>query len=186
MDQVAPFAVQRLLSQPEIITETCNLLDTTPGNFVETSFHRILPDLFANGEQRILDAILTLLPERRERTPANLFLVHPHSILAHIFLLPTQAQTNKGLNFVTQVVRTAAKSSTIDIQSVLKTCLVPLLAELVVVMGDVEETVARQVSPQYTFFDFYVVSSSHFQGNGSIEESRKVASFAKEGDTQTL
>lgn len=76
---------------------------------------------------------------------------HSHIILAHIFLLPGVGpgigKTDKALDFVLGVLRDAAtEGSGIDIQSVVKSCVVPLLAELVVVMGDEEAEAARLVT----------------------------------------
>ena len=67
---------------------------------------------------------------------SSLFLNNSHDVLAHIFLLKGPAQTNKALSFILQHLQNAADNESIDLQSVVKSCLVPLLAQLVIGMGD--------------------------------------------------
>ncbi|KAH7931163.1 hypothetical protein BV22DRAFT_1052917 [Leucogyrophana mollusca] len=59
-------------------------------------------------------------------------------ILAHVFQLHGPGQPNISLQFILKVL----DNKTIDIQSVIKSCVVPLLAELVVVLGDENDDVA--------------------------------------------
>ncbi|PPQ63137.1 hypothetical protein CVT24_005777 [Panaeolus cyanescens] len=153
LNQIIPFIVQRLPAQPEILADTCSLLNISKEHLLSISLPLTLPDLFANSEQKVLDSIRKEVNALRrdtdssrkeeEATTAHLFFNHSHKILARIFMSQSQASTNKGLSFVIQVVKSEVASSTIDIQSIVKSCLVPLLAELVVVLGG-EETIAYQ------------------------------------------
>jgi serine/threonine-protein kinase ATR len=61
---------------------------------------------------------------------------YSHEILAYVFQLSAAGQTAKALAFILQILNDAADNVTIDAQSVVKSCVVPLLAELVIVMGD--------------------------------------------------
>jgi len=144
-DQVAPFIVQRLPIQPDLLGEACRVMGIATADFIMITLPRTLPELFASCDQKVLDSITKEVSAK----PSALLLKHSHKILAHIFLLPTQSLTNKALNFVVKVLIDATGSS-IDIQSVVKSCVVPLFAELVVVMGDENEGIARQVSCHFT------------------------------------
>ncbi|CAA7258548.1 unnamed protein product [Cyclocybe aegerita] len=139
LDQAAPFIIQRLPMQPVLLTEACRLMSIAPADFIMITLPHTLPEVFATGDQKVLDAITK---ELSTRAPA-LLLKHSHTILAHIFMLRSQSATTKALNFVVKVVNDASRSK-IDIQSIVKSCVVPLLAELVMVMGDDNQDVARQ------------------------------------------
>lgn len=139
-DQIAPFIIKRLPTQPDLLAEACHVMSIAPADFITITLPRTLPEVFASCDQRVLDAITKAVSTKA----STLLLKHCHGILAHIFLLPSQAATTKALKFVIKVL-TDATSSAIDIQSVVKSCVVPLLAELVVVMGDENHEVAQQV-----------------------------------------
>lgn len=115
-------------------------MSIAPGDFIAITLPRTLPSVFGTCDQRVLNAISKEL----SRKPSNMLLKHCHIILAHIFLLSSQGATAKALNFVIQVLTADATGSTIDIQSVVKSCVVPLLAALVVVMGDENNNIAQQ------------------------------------------
>lgn len=139
-DQIAPFVIKRLSTQPDILGEACRVMTIAPADFITITLPHTLPQIFASCDQKVLDQITKTLHIKA----STLLLKHSHGILAHIFLLPSQAATTKALNFVIKVL-TDATSSAIDIQSVVKSCVVPLLAELVVVMGDENPDIAKQV-----------------------------------------
>jgi serine/threonine-protein kinase ATR len=139
MDQIAPFIITRFSAQPDLLGEACRVMSIAPIDFIGITLPRTLPELFASCNQRVLDLIAKELSTKA----SSLLLKHSHGILAHIFL-SNQATTTKALNFVIKVL-TDATSSVIDIQSVVKSCVVPLLAELVVVMGDERPDIAQNV-----------------------------------------
>ncbi|KAJ3516810.1 hypothetical protein NLJ89_g892 [Agrocybe chaxingu] len=115
------------------------LMSVAPADFILITLPHTLPGVCSTGDQKVLDVITKELSTR-----APLLLVkYSHTILAHIFLLPSQSATTKALNFVVKVVNESL-SSPINIQSIVKSCVVPLLAELVMVMGDDNLDVAQQ------------------------------------------
>lgn len=140
MNQVAPYILKQLPMQPDLLKEACRLMSIAPADFIVITLPRTLPELFADCDAKALETISRELDTKA----SSLLLKHSHSILAHIFILHDNTATNKGLSFVLKVL-TDATSSAIDIQSVVKSCIVPLLAELVVGMGDEDEKVAKQV-----------------------------------------
>lgn len=145
MDQVAPYVIKELPLQPHFLRETCRIMSIAPDDFILISLPRTLPELFATCDQKVIDAIAKEL----ETKVSTLLIQHSPGILARVFLLPSQASTTKALNFIIKTLTAAAPSSAssspIDVQSVVKSCLIPLLAELVVVLGDEHTGTAQQV-----------------------------------------
>ncbi|KZT29389.1 hypothetical protein NEOLEDRAFT_1056118 [Neolentinus lepideus HHB14362 ss-1] len=134
LGQIAPFLVSRILTEPTLLNESCRFMSISPTDFISTNLPRILPQLFATCNSKVLERIGRDLGKK----PSNLFLNHSHDILAHIFL-EDDFKTKAALDFIVNVLRKAAESATIDIQSVVKSCLIPLLADLIIVMGDEAE-----------------------------------------------
>lgn len=131
LDKIAPLLVSRMCTQPELLQETCRLISVAPAEFVTINLRRTLPHLFGNCELKVLEMIARDL----SKMPSTLFLDYSPNILAHIFRLET-SQTNKALAFVAKVLSDAADRGSINIANVVKSSGLPLLAELVVGMGD--------------------------------------------------
>jgi len=119
----------------------------SPTDFISVSLPRTLPYLFAHCERKVLETIAKDLSKKL----SALFLSFSHEILAYIFQLPGPGQTQKALTFILRVLIDAADNVTIDVQSVVKSCVVPLLAELVIVMGDENSERAEMVSTPFHF-----------------------------------
>ena len=111
-------------------------------DLLSTTLPSTLPSVFAECNTRVLERI----GKEVSRKPSHLFLSHSHSILAQVFLLPDPIQTNKALNFIVQVLIDAADNKNIDVASIVTSCIVPLLTELVIVMGDEDPVKAEAVS----------------------------------------
>jgi serine/threonine-protein kinase ATR len=131
MSDVAPYLVSRIYTQPNLLAEACRFLCQTTTDFLSTTLSSTLPVLFASCDARTLEQI----SKEVSRKTSHLFLSHSASILAYIFLLPDHDQSTQALNFIVQVLIDAAESNNIDIQSIVKSCVVPLLTELIVVLG---------------------------------------------------
>ena len=131
LDKIAPLLVSRMCIQPALLQETCRLISVAPAEFVTINLRRTLPHLFGNCELKVLEMIARDL----SKIPSTLFLDYSPNILAHIFRLET-SQTNKALAFVAKVLSDAADRGSINIATVVKSSGLPLLAELVVGMGD--------------------------------------------------
>lgn len=115
-----------------MLAESCHFLSVTTPDFISATLHHTLPSLFATCDIKILEQIAKSISKK----VSYLFLNYSHDVLAHIFLLKGPALTNKALNFILQLLRSAADGASIDMQSLIKSCLVPLLAKLVIGMGD--------------------------------------------------
>ena len=177
MDQIAPFIITRLSSQPDLLSEACRVMSIAPIDFIGITLPRTLPELFASCDQRVLELIAKELSTKA----SSLLLKHSHGILAHIFL-SNQATTTKALNFVIKVL-TDATSAVIDIQSVVKSCVVPLLAELVIVMGDERPEVAQNVCAFTSIRTNSLVNK--LLGSCCLEESRASPCHCKRQNLST-
>ncbi|KAI6024462.1 hypothetical protein EDC04DRAFT_2869391 [Pisolithus marmoratus] len=131
--RVAPHVVLRKCTKPTLLAETCQFLSVRPRDFLSVTLPWTLPFVFANCDTKVLEEISTEL----EKTPASFFLSHSHDILSFVFRLQGPGETRKALAFIVNVV--APESTMVDIKSIVGSCLVPLLAELVVVLGDENE-----------------------------------------------
>ncbi|KAF8638618.1 hypothetical protein AX17_002159 [Amanita inopinata Kibby_2008] len=133
LDRIAPFLISRMCSQPILFHEACRAMATQPNVFIMSNLARALPQLFADCDTGVLEKIANQL----ETTLSTLFLKHSHKILAHIFL--QRGQSKKALKFIVKILvadSQDAQRASIDTASVIQSCLVPLLSELVVQLGD--------------------------------------------------
>lgn len=114
--------------------EACRFLAVSPPDFMSLTLPHTLPKIFAACDSEILHRIARDLSKK----PSVLFLNSSHQILAHIFLLKGTKHTENALRFIAQVLSDAADQAVIEVQSVVQSCVVPLIAELVVAMGGSE------------------------------------------------
>ncbi|KAF9567437.1 hypothetical protein CPC08DRAFT_22231 [Agrocybe pediades] len=128
-DQLAPYIARQLTLQPDLLGEACRVLSITPPDFLNITATRTLPVVYASCDLNALNVIA----QQMSKPPSHLLVTYAHSILAHILLLPEDAM-KKAVKFVLKVVNDVS-SSPIDMQSLVRSCLVPLLAQLVVVLG---------------------------------------------------
>ncbi|TBU47261.1 hypothetical protein BD309DRAFT_856414 [Dichomitus squalens] len=134
LDRIAPYLVRRMISEPDGIAEFCRLLSVTLEDFVNLTLKHSLPPLFADGQAKVLEAVAAIV---RKHNIALLVLDGAHWILSHSFMLTGIGQTNRGLQFILGVLRENAQDPTaIDIASVARSCLINLLGEIVVCLGD--------------------------------------------------
>jgi serine/threonine-protein kinase ATR len=132
MHEVAPLVVTRMCTHPSLLTETCNFLSMTPVDLISVTLSRTLPQLFAHAQLKVLQEIAKHL----DVTLPNLFLRHPHQILANVFLLQGSVQTNNALTFIiNHLVGESGSNKTIGVHNLISSCWVPLLVELVIILG---------------------------------------------------
>lgn len=141
-DQIAPFLVLRMCTQPALLRESCRIMHMVQEDFISTTLPRTLPHLFAACEVRVIETIGTMLNSK----PSTLLLNNSPEILAHLFLLRGPGQTNKALSCLLDVLTDSANQKGIDIPSVVKSSIMQLLAQLVIVLGDEDPERANSVS----------------------------------------
>ncbi|RDB19974.1 Serine/threonine-protein kinase atr [Hypsizygus marmoreus] len=132
IDKVAPFLVSRSCSQPGLIHEACRLMGMSTLTFISMTRLATYPKLFGSCELKVLQQIASDL----EVSVSALYLQESAQILAHVFQLQGPGQTQRALDFIEKIVNgNLAAGSTITTQQLIRSCTVPLLAELVVEMG---------------------------------------------------
>ena len=129
LDQIAPFLISRMCSQPALFEEACRAMATPPSQFIRSNLSRALPQLFANCEKAVLETVSKELGMK----PSILFINHSHAVLAYVFL--NQDQTKKALQFILKILEVGSQGASIDIASVIKSCQIPFLTELVINLG---------------------------------------------------
>ncbi|TFY78245.1 hypothetical protein EWM64_g5764 [Hericium alpestre] len=136
IDKIAPYLIQRWHSHPALLMEACRFFKMSTSDFISYHLPRTLPDLFAACELKVLEKISKDL----ETEPSLLFLRHSEDVLAHVYLLTAPGKTNHVLKFIVKLVTDATEGQTVDITNILRSCIVPLLAKLVNVLGEDDQT----------------------------------------------
>ncbi|EEB98563.1 hypothetical protein MPER_01906, partial [Moniliophthora perniciosa FA553] len=95
-----------------LLAEACKLMAIPTQNFLAITLPQTVPYIVSARNQNVLDTIAKEIGSK----PATILMKYAHQTLAHAFLLPTEAETNTVLEAVWS----------------------PLLAELVIVMGNTE------------------------------------------------
>uniref|UniRef100_A0A0W0G3C2 non-specific serine/threonine protein kinase n=1 Tax=Moniliophthora roreri TaxID=221103 RepID=A0A0W0G3C2_MONRR len=134
MDKLAPVLVNKICLERYLLAEACKVMAISTQDFLTVTLSRTVPYIVGARNQNVLDTIAKEIGSK----PATILMKYAHQTLAHAFLLPTEAETNTVIEFVIQTLTAAQPNVTIDAQSIVKSCVVPLLAELVIVMGDAE------------------------------------------------
>ncbi|KAG1768696.1 hypothetical protein EDD22DRAFT_1041450 [Suillus occidentalis] len=135
LSQVAIFVVSRKCTNPALIIETCRFLSVHPTDFISVTLSKTLPFLFANSEAKVIEEI----SEDVGQTISTLFMAHSHQILAHVYQQQGPAQTTGSLTFIWNIISRGAELDTLSIQGMVQSCVVALLADLVVVLGHENE-----------------------------------------------
>ncbi|KAI0307055.1 hypothetical protein B0F90DRAFT_1807754 [Multifurca ochricompacta] len=91
-----------------------------PSEFISGTLVHTLPLLFANRNEVVIDKIAHNLGF----SPSTLFLDFSKDILTQVFLLPEQAQTDKALDFILQLMPTPSGGS-INAQTLARSCIDP-------------------------------------------------------------
>lgn len=147
LPRIAPFVVARKCTNPELFAEMCQFLGVYSNSFLSITRPHALPHLFAEREVRVLEEIASELGKKL----SILFLGDASQILAHVFRLQGPGQTNRALDFVVKIVRADADEvnrRSIDIRGIVHSNLLPLLADLMVVLGNENPDDAASVSGQ--------------------------------------
>lgn len=125
----------------------CQFLGVYPNSFLSITRPHALPHLFAEREVRVLEEAASELGKKL----SILFLGDASQILAHVFRLQGPGQTNQALDFIVKIVRADADEvnrRSIDIRGIVHSNLLPLLADLMVVLGNENPDDAASVSAQ--------------------------------------
>jgi serine/threonine-protein kinase ATR len=114
-----------------------------PTDFISVTLSKTLPFLFANSEAKVIEEI----SEDVGQSISSLFMAHSHQILAHVYQQQGPAQTTGSLTFIRNIISKGSepKRANFTIQNMVQSCVVALLADLVVVLGHENEERASLV-----------------------------------------
>ncbi|KAL0070158.1 hypothetical protein AAF712_002648 [Marasmius tenuissimus] len=132
MDRLAPYLVAKICSDRTLLGEACKLLGMGQSDFIAVTLPRTLPVIVASCDQKVLNAVAKEIGNKA----SAILMKHSHEVLAYVFLLPTPGQTDEALRFVIETLGASTDSDSVNIQSVVKSCIVPLLAEIVTRLGN--------------------------------------------------
>ncbi|KAH0840168.1 Nop14-like family-domain-containing protein [Lanmaoa asiatica] len=169
LPRIAPFVIARKCTNPELFAEMCQFLGVYPNSLLSITRPHALPHLFAEREVRVLEEIASELGKKL----SILFLGDASQILAHVFRLQGPGQTNQALDFVVKIVRADADEvnrRSIDIRGIVHSNLLPLLADLMVVLGNENPDDAASVNAH----DPLPRLSMTFFGSKAVSALRKV------------
>ena len=145
MDRIAPLLVSRIHLDPTFLAEFCRLASMSPANFVEITLSSTLPKVFGQCEKDVLAKIAETVNVKASR----MFLDHSDGILAFIFRFERREDREKALSFILWTLKeengSLSGDRATDIQTIVKSGLVKLLAELVIGLGDENTSVSRSV-----------------------------------------
>ncbi|KAH8834205.1 hypothetical protein DL96DRAFT_1579811 [Flagelloscypha sp. PMI_526] len=122
-----------IVMQPTVLHEFCLLSSLAPRDFLSTTLSRTLPGLFARVEENVLNFI----KKEVGLNVGELFRRYPREILAEIFLVESESQTKRALDYLVKVFSKDSDSNgkRVGMEMIVKSSLVELLSELVAVLG---------------------------------------------------
>lgn len=144
--EIARYLIAHWSHQPALLLETCRLVSQEPSEFISGTLVYTLPLLFANRNKVVIDKIAQNLGF----SPSTLFLDFSKDILTQVFLLPDQAQTDKALEFILELMPTPSGGS-INAQTLARSCIVELLGTFVFMLGSDEPKRMQEVCLSFFF-----------------------------------
>jgi serine/threonine-protein kinase ATR len=145
MDRIAPLLVSKIQSRRSMLDEACRFLAISPPDFLNVTLSHTLPYLFSKADR---DSLVKVAEETQKQCH-SLFLIYESKILARAFMASKPGQTRSILNFIAAVLTEAANGNTIEIDSIIKSSIVNLVAELVMFMGDEDLSIVKEVRRQF-------------------------------------
>ncbi|KZO97981.1 hypothetical protein CALVIDRAFT_50339 [Calocera viscosa TUFC12733] len=133
LPRISVVLVEKLASAPQMVSEACQLISLTRNDFLSLTLDHTLPPLIASGRRDVLQIISRDL----NKSIAGMAVARDSLVLAHLFLCPSEVQTDTGIEFLLGIISEATgKAASITLVGLIKGCMVPLLSELVMNLGD--------------------------------------------------
>ncbi|KAG9317708.1 hypothetical protein JVU11DRAFT_1921 [Chiua virens] len=168
LPRIAPFVVARKCTHPELLTEICQFLGVSSNSFLSVTRAHVLPYLFAEREVRVLEEIANELDKKL----SILFMTDAPQILSCVFRLQGPGQTNQALDFIVKIVRAdldEVDGRSVDIRGIVHGQLLPLLADLMVVLGNENPDDAASATSALRKVGRIMSLNSGSQDNGNAE-----------------
>ncbi|KAI0751060.1 hypothetical protein C8Q80DRAFT_1099585 [Daedaleopsis nitida] len=144
LDRIAPILARRLITEPDGISEFCNFISMTPASFLKLTLRHTLPRLFADNDLKGLQAVSDTVQEKEASKLGFLVLENSAYILSHVFMLQGVGQTNRALQLILTLMQGDVHNpAAVTIPSIIRSCLVNLLTELVAELGDEDADVTE-------------------------------------------
>lgn len=132
--------------QTNTLLETCRLLSLSSNDFLTITLPYTMPQLFASRNLSAIEAISNQL----DKPAPSLFFDTSADVLARIFLLEGDDETEMSLAFTVDVLSRSSKTKKISLTSIIKSWVIPLLGKLIIALGDQDEQKTRNVSHCYS------------------------------------
>ena len=138
--------------RPNLWLEFCHFIALAPADFLSIALPHVLPHLFATCNQMVL----IKLEKELDRKVYSLLINEAPQILAHVLMLSDSSEITRALQFILGTLTEAANNVEIKISNFVKSCLVPLLSNLVIAMGDEDRSRANLVWILTLICEYYV------------------------------
>lgn len=125
----------------KILMELCRVLSISSADFWSRAHTFVLPQLVATRNLAALESIA----REMSTSASHLLLQNANIILHHLFMLENETTIHRATRFFVHTLQSAAankEKAAINLTALTKSCIVPLLAELVISLG------AKEVSSQ--------------------------------------
>lgn len=132
MGQIIDFTMTRVASDPALLDELCRFLAVKKGDFIKRTLSEILPKFIIQKDRPVLDYIESTLGECTSTLAFRL----AAELLARIFLLRDSAAIDEALTFTLDLLNENTGRERVTLESLILSCDVPLLAELVIALHD--------------------------------------------------
>lgn len=146
MNQIADFTMSRVTSDPALLGELCRFILMGVPDFIRHMLSQTLPKFIIQKNRHVLDYIENALGERI----STLVLGLAAEVLARIFLLRDPAAIDEALAFTLDLLNENTGQQRVTLESLILSCDVPLLAELVIAFHDEDPEMHSLVRPSST------------------------------------
>lgn len=131
--------VAKLTDAPATLSEFCRILSIAPVDFIAQTLQYTLPALVVERDA----AALATISQQIHRSVATLLLSNSHLVLARTFL---STDSDAVFEFVlTQLTKDADGGAVISGETLVRSCVLPLVCELVCCLGDTDQLEGRDV-----------------------------------------
>jgi len=144
MVKIAPSVVSTMNHRPNLLIETCRFMSLSPSEFLTFTSSHTLPWLFGTCNTEALRKVGEQIGSPPQSI-SSLFLNSSAEILSHVFSLSASQESDRSFNFIMRTLKEAANNVNIGPHTVIRSCLMPLLARLVVAMGDENRATSENV-----------------------------------------
>ncbi|KAG8747053.1 serine/threonine-protein kinase M1 [Ceratobasidium sp. 414] len=138
---ITPLIVDKLLTSPGILSDVCQVLAVTPRDFLTYTKVPALLAAIKSSNRAVIEALAGHI----ERNPGALLLDNAEEYLPEILFMEDEAAARKAMSWLCRnaldeyLRRRTGKAGQMTESRLLKTCVAPLLGELVMRLGSEDE-----------------------------------------------